>query len=70
MGFTFSFTAFRYEDFFGGKKEKGSKRKEQLLEKTKDFDDKDDMESDKQVSLCVSRFIQTHDCDAKMFIYF
>ncbi|KAI5417020.1 M phase phosphoprotein 10 isoform X2 [Lathyrus oleraceus] len=39
----------RYEDFFGGKKEKGSKRKEQLLEKTKDFDDKDDMESDKQI---------------------
>ncbi|CAK8563028.1 unnamed protein product [Lathyrus sativus] len=39
----------RYEDFFGGKKEKGSKRKDQLFEKTKDFDVKDDMESDKQI---------------------
>ncbi|KAL5064631.1 hypothetical protein RYX36_026368 [Vicia faba] len=53
----------RYDDFFGGKKEKrskrklqllekrkekGSKRKEQVLEKTEDFDVEDDMESDKE----------------------
>ncbi|KEH31829.1 Mpp10 protein [Medicago truncatula] len=35
----------RYEDFFGGKNEKGSKRKDQLLEVS---GDEDDMESTKQ----------------------
>jgi len=48
VGFIFSFAAFRYEDFFGGKNEKGSKTKDQLLEVS---GDEDDMESDKQVTL-------------------
>jgi len=50
VGFIFSFAFFRYEDFFGGKKEIGSKRKDQLLEVS---GDEDDMESDKQVTLSV-----------------
>ncbi|XP_027330177.1 U3 small nucleolar ribonucleoprotein protein MPP10 isoform X2 [Abrus precatorius] len=37
----------RYEDFFGGKKGKGSKRKAQLLQESEDSGD-DDMEFDKQ----------------------
>ncbi|KAG5056722.1 hypothetical protein GLYMA_05G038800v4 [Glycine max] len=37
----------RYEDFFGGKKERGSKRKAQALQES-DYSDEDDMELDKQ----------------------
>jgi hypothetical protein len=44
VGFIFSIAAFRYEDFFGGKKEKGSKRKDQLIEESEDSGDEDDME--------------------------
>jgi hypothetical protein len=54
VGFIFSIAAFRYEDFFGGKKEKGSKRKDQLIEESEDSGDEDDMESYKQVSLSLS----------------
>ncbi|KAH1201586.1 hypothetical protein AAZV13_17G080900 [Glycine max] len=38
----------RYEDFFGGKKERGSKRKAQVLQESEYSDDEDDMEFDKQ----------------------
>jgi hypothetical protein len=66
VGFIFSIAAFRYEDFFGGKKEKGSKRKDQLIEESEDSGD-DDMESDKQVSLslCVCVCV----CDCKDFYF-
>lgn len=43
----------RYEDFFGGKKEKGSIRKDQLLEVS---GDEDDMESDKQKKRTASTY--------------
>lgn len=61
-GFIFSFAAFRYEDFFGGKNEKGSKRKDQLLEVS---GDEDDMESTKQVnlSLCARVCVYIYDCE-------
>ncbi|XP_045790164.1 U3 small nucleolar ribonucleoprotein protein MPP10 isoform X2 [Trifolium pratense] len=38
----------RYDDFFVGKKEKSSKRKDQLVEESEDSGDEDDMESNKQ----------------------
>ncbi|KAK7265675.1 hypothetical protein RJT34_33298 [Clitoria ternatea] len=38
----------RYEDFFGGKKEKASKREARLLHESEDSGDEDDMEFDKQ----------------------
>lgn len=42
--------AFRYEDFFGATKGKGSKSRAQLLQESEDSDDKDDdMEFDKKV---------------------
>lgn len=53
-GFIFSSVAFRYEDFFRGEKEKGSKRKAQLLHESEDSGDEDDMEFDKPVSLSLS----------------
>ncbi|KAL5186310.1 U3 small nucleolar ribonucleoprotein MPP10 [Glycine soja] len=46
-GFIFLFVPVRYEDFFGGKKERGSKRKAQALQES-DYSDEDDMELDKQ----------------------
>ncbi|ESW27436.1 hypothetical protein PHAVU_003G201700 [Phaseolus vulgaris] len=38
----------RYEDFFGGKKERGSKRKAQVLRESKYSEDEDDMEFDNE----------------------
>lgn len=38
----------RYEDFFGGKKERSSKRKAQVLQESEYSDDEDDMEFNKQ----------------------
>ncbi|XP_020212244.1 U3 small nucleolar ribonucleoprotein protein MPP10 [Cajanus cajan] len=38
----------RYEDFFGGKKERSSKRKAQVLQESEYSDDEDDMEFEKQ----------------------
>ncbi|KAE9610079.1 putative U3 small nucleolar ribonucleoprotein complex, subunit Mpp10 [Lupinus albus] len=38
----------RYEDFFGGKKEKGSKGKARLPQDSEDYEDEDDMELDEQ----------------------
>jgi hypothetical protein len=64
VGFIFSIAAFRYEDFFGGKKEKGSKRKDQLIEESEDSGDVD-MESDKQVSLSLCVCV----CDCKDFYF-
>lgn len=48
-GFIFSSVAFRYKDFFGAKKEKGSKRKAQSVQESEDSGDEDDVEFDEQV---------------------
>ncbi|XP_045790163.1 U3 small nucleolar ribonucleoprotein protein MPP10 isoform X1 [Trifolium pratense] len=47
----------RYDDFFVGKKEKSSKRKDQLVEESEDSGDEDDMESNKQVCVCVCVYV-------------
>ncbi|TKY55217.1 U3 small nucleolar ribonucleoprotein MPP10 [Spatholobus suberectus] len=44
----------RYKDFFGGKRERGSKRKAQVLQESEYSDDEDDMEFDKQKKGTVS----------------
>ncbi|KAL2321812.1 hypothetical protein Fmac_026191 [Flemingia macrophylla] len=44
----------RYEDFFGGKKQRGSKRKAQVLQESEYSNDDDDMEFDKQKKSTVS----------------
>ncbi|XP_019464018.1 PREDICTED: U3 small nucleolar ribonucleoprotein protein MPP10 isoform X2 [Lupinus angustifolius] len=41
----------RYDDFFGGKKEKGSKRKARLPQDSEDYEDEDDMELDEQTGI-------------------
>jgi len=56
-GSFFSPVAIRYEDFFGGKKERGSKRKAQVLQESKYSEDEDDMEFDNEVSLSLSIYI-------------
>jgi len=56
-GSFFSTVAIRYEDFFGGKKERGSKRKAQVLRESKYSEDEDDMEFDNEVYLSLSLYI-------------
>jgi len=53
-GLLFSSVAIRYQDFFGGKKERGSKRKAQVLRESEYSEDEDDIEFDNEVSLSLS----------------